>query len=347
MREKVKKLWKLCFSDNDEFIDMYFNLRYNSEVNVAIESGDEVIAALQMLPYPITFHGNSVPTAYISGACTHPDYRSRGVMRELLSQAFGRMYRNNIAFTTLIPAEPWLFGYYARVGYTTAFRYGKRTFHLPTSETDTSSPTSSAKTGWCFQAYTDYDEDVYQYMNRKMQERPCCLQHTKADFHVILADLNLSRGCIFTLSNEFGIAALAIVYPDEEASKLFINELFADTPEAERLLLTRICQDMQTENLDIIMPPVKDQSAFDLGMIRIIQAKPVLQLYAAAHPEEEMNIDLIDNELSANNGYYYLNKGKCMYSHRRLPGAHERLTIGQLTEKVFASERAYMSLMLN
>lgn len=68
-------------------------------------------------------------------------------------------------------------------------------------------------------------------------------------------------------------------------------------------------------------------------MIRIIQAKPVLQLYAAAHPEEEMNIDLIDNELSANNGYYYLNKGKCMYSHRRLPGAHERLTIGQLTEK--------------
>ena len=184
-------------------------------------------------------------------------------------------------------------------------------------------------------------------MNRKMQERPCCLQHTKADFYVILADLNLNRGCIFTLSDEFGIAALAIVYPDKEASKLFINELFADTPETERLLLTRICQDMQTESLDIIMPPVKDQSAFDLGMIRIIQAKPVLQLYAAAHPEEEMNIDLIDNELSANNGYYYLNKGKCMYSHRRLPGAHERLTIGQLTEKIFASERAYMSLMLN
>ena len=177
MREKVKKLWKLCFNDNDEFVDMYFNLRYNSEVNVAIESGDEVIAALQMLPYPITFHGNSVPTAYISGACTHPDYRSRGVMRELLSQAFGRMYRNNIALTTLIPAEPWLFGYYARVGYATAFRYGKRTFHLPTSETDTSSLTSSAKTGWCFQAYTDYDEDVYQYMRKYMIDKIAAKKH--------------------------------------------------------------------------------------------------------------------------------------------------------------------------
>ena len=43
MREKVKKLWKLCFNDNDEFVDMYFNLRYNSEVNVAIESGEMCI----------------------------------------------------------------------------------------------------------------------------------------------------------------------------------------------------------------------------------------------------------------------------------------------------------------
>ena len=110
--------------------------------------------------------------------------------------------------------------------------------------------------------------------------------------------LALSSGCIFTLSDESGIAALAIVYPDEEASKLYIKELLADTPEAEHSLLTRICQNMHTETLDIIMPPIKDQSSFDLGMIRIIQAKPVLQLYAAAHPEEEMNIDLIDNELS-------------------------------------------------
>ena len=92
---------------------------------------------------------------------------------------------------------------------------------------------------------------------------------------------------------------------------------------------------------------MEDQSAFNLGMIRIIQAKPVLQLYAATHPEEEMNIDLVDEQLSANNGYYYLNKGKCMYSHRRIPGAHERLTIGQLTEKIFSGEKAYMSLMLN
>lgn len=347
MREKVRKLWKLCFNDSKEFVDMYFRLRYNNDVNVAIESGNEVIAALQMLPYPMTFCGNEVATAYISGACTHPDYRSRGVMRELLSQAFGRMYRNDIAFSTLIPAEPWLFDYYARTGYVTAFRYGKRTFTLPADGKDSFSPVPPTGIAWKFQTFTDYNEDIYCYLNRKMQERPCCLQHTEADFRVVLADLELSEGYIFTLSDELGIAALAVAYPDDTSSILHIGELLSDTPEAERLLFTYICRSMQTEILHIVMPLAKGQPAFDLGMIRIIQAKPVLQLYAATHPEEEMNIDLVDDQLSANNGYYYLNKGKCMYSHKRIPGAHERLTIGQLTAKVFSAEQAYMSLMLN
>ena len=45
MKEKVKALWKLCFDDSDQFIDMYFRLRYKSEINVVIESGNEVISA--------------------------------------------------------------------------------------------------------------------------------------------------------------------------------------------------------------------------------------------------------------------------------------------------------------
>lgn len=109
MREKVKKLWKLCFNDSEEFTELYFRLRYNNDINIAIQSGEEVIASLQMLPYPMTFEGEDIHTAYISGACTHPDYRNQGVMHELLSQAFARMLHNNVALSTLIPAEPWLF----------------------------------------------------------------------------------------------------------------------------------------------------------------------------------------------------------------------------------------------
>ena len=104
MREKIKSLWKLCFNDSDEFTDMYFRLRYSNEVNIAIQSGEEVIAALQILPYPMTFGKSEIKTGYVSGACTHPDYRNRGAMRELLSQAFTRMLHNDMSISTLIPA---------------------------------------------------------------------------------------------------------------------------------------------------------------------------------------------------------------------------------------------------
>ena len=52
MREKVKNLWKLCFNDSDEFTDMYFRLRYSNDVNIAIQSGEEVIAPCKCCPIP-------------------------------------------------------------------------------------------------------------------------------------------------------------------------------------------------------------------------------------------------------------------------------------------------------
>ena len=79
----------------------------------------------------MTFEGEDIHTAYISGACTHPDYRNQGVMHELLSQAFARMLHNNVALSTLIPAEPWLFDYYGRSGYAPYSAMPKRPLSLP------------------------------------------------------------------------------------------------------------------------------------------------------------------------------------------------------------------------
>ena len=72
-----------------------------------------------------------------------------------------------------------------------------------------------------------------------------------------------------------------------------------------------------------LLPPEDQQPQHPLGMARIINAKEVLQIYAAAFPKDEMQLELSDKQLSVNNGYYYLCKGKCMYSTERLPGIYE------------------------
>ena len=73
-KDEVKALWKLCFTDSDEFTDLYFDLRYKDDINMAVREEGKIISALQMISYPMTFCGETIATSYVSGACTHPDY---------------------------------------------------------------------------------------------------------------------------------------------------------------------------------------------------------------------------------------------------------------------------------
>ena len=213
IKEQVKALWKVCFDDSEEFVEMYFRLRYKTEVNVAIKSGDEVISALQMLPYPMTFGGETVQTSYISGACTHPDFRSKGVMRELLSQSFARMLRNGVHFSTLIPAEPWLFDYYARMGYASVFKYSTKEIVLPEFIPSKEIAVS---------VVSEFQEEVYSYLNKKLSERACCIQHTSEDFQVIMTDLAISGGYLFVARQENEIKGITIIYKGDK--HIIIND---------------------------------------------------------------------------------------------------------------------------
>lgn len=336
IKEQVKALWKLCFEDSEEFVEMYFKLRYKNEVNVAIQSGDEVISALQTLPYPMTFCGEMVQTSYISGACTHPDFRSKGVMRELLSQSFARMLRNGIQFSTLIPAEPWLFDYYKRMGYATVFQYSVKEMTLPEFI-----PSKEIAVN----VVSKPQDEVYSYLNKKLSERPCCIQHSAEDFQVIMADLPISGGNLFVAKQANEIWGIAIIYKRENC--IIINELLAEDKDTEYSLLFAIKQYTGCNHIIQLLPPDKELPQHSLGMARIINAKEVLQIYASAFPEDDMQLEVSDKQLSVNNGYYYLSDGKCRYSAERLPGAHIQTNISELTEKILKKLNPYMSLMLN
>ena len=336
IKEQVKALWKICFDDSEEFVEMYFRLRYKTEVNVAIQSGDEVISALQMLPYPMTFGGETVQTSYISGACTHPDFRSKGVMRELLSQSFARMLRNGVHFSTLIPAEPWLFDYYARMGYASVFKYSTKEIVLPEFI-----PAKEIAVS----VVPEFQEEIYSYLNKKLSERACCIQHTLEDFQVIMTDLAISGGYLFVARQEDEIKGVTIIYKGDK--HIIINELCAEDKDVEYSLLYAIRQHTGYKCMVQLLPPEDQQPQHPLGMARIINAKEVLQIYAAAFPEDEMQLELSDKQLSVNNGYYYLCKGKCMYSTERLPGTHIQMNISELTGRILQPLKPYMSLMMN
>lgn len=336
MKEKVKALWKLCFEDSDEFIDMYFRLRYSDEINIAIESEGQVISALQMIPYPMTFCGHTVRTSYISGACTHPDFRGKSIMRELLLQAFTRMSHNGILFSTLIPAEPWLFDYYERMGYAPVFLYSIDKITVPERTLSKEVKVSCV---------SEYQEEVYRYLSRKLSDRPCYVQHTQEDFQTIMGDLSVNNGMLLITHQENGISGIAILYQDDEY--LVIHELFAENKEAENSLLCYIKHHADGKSVIRLSPSDNNRPEHRLGMARIIHAKEVLQLYAVAFPKDEMRLKLSDEQLPENNGYYYLREGACIFSIAPLPGTHIPMNISELTNRIFQSLQPYMSLMMN
>ncbi|MCD8310393.1 MAG: GNAT family N-acetyltransferase [Prevotellaceae bacterium] len=342
LREQVKALWKRCFTDGDAFTDLYFHLRYSDDINLCLQEDGHVVCALQLLPYALTFHGTMLKADYVSGACTHPDRRRHGLMRELLKQSFQHSYEKGVDLSFLIPAEPWLFDYYARSGYAPVFHITRR-LHIAGRH-------PAPLTHGLHVAHTDqYSPALYRYLTRKQMERPCCILHTEEDLHVVIANLRLFGGAVYTLCGDGNgkAVALAVVFPTE-TDGLTVGELLADSDALETCLLDAICQERGVNSLSVETPPRPDAPCLRLGMARIVRALPIVQRHAAAHAETTRTFYLVDNEVTANTGLYILERGTCRFRPGQLHQA-DVPTIGpaELTCRLFAPLQPYMSLMLN
>lgn len=348
MKEEVKELWKLCFNDSDEFIEMYFRLRYNNETTMTIQSGNKVVSSLQMPYYPMTFEGTEIQTAYISGACTHPDFRGKGVMSQLLAESFSRMVQKNIPLSILIPANPGLYDYYAKTGYATAF------FRTRIEENIANIPAN--KGNLQFKHITSFDKSVFDYCAEKAYNRPNCVQHTTEDFEAIMEDLRISGGAAIyctqasmrniTVKDSVAAPCRGVVFAYPEDSHLLITECFADNEMIMNSLIREAANHCGRSRIVRFELPNHSDKEEPFGMARIINARAILLFYAAAHPGKKLSIKLTDEQLSFNNGFYYIDKGLCTFSKSPQENEHLELTVRELGELIFDEARLYMSLML-
>jgi hypothetical protein len=118
IKEETIALWRDTFHDVEPFIQLYFSRVFKPEYNVICQVNQHTVAALQTLPYTMKYYSEEVRTAYISGVSVREEYRKQNMGNNLMSQAHFRLYHKDIVFATLIPAEEWLYDWYARCGYT-------------------------------------------------------------------------------------------------------------------------------------------------------------------------------------------------------------------------------------
>ena len=224
----VRRLWEQCFNDTPEFIDLYFRTRYRDELNETIVCNDRAVSALQIIPYEMT-------------SC--------------------RLYADGYRVSTLIPAEPWLFGCYATSGYAPVFTYAWSQHAITPVESRLS-----------VNEYRENHQGVYAYFCRKTAERPCGVLHSEADFRIVTEDLYLSEGYLLVARRDEKVVGLAFCVPNADMCR--VNECLADSPAIGQALLNKACERCFTEQVEWIHPARPGEEAHPLGMLRIIRAEP-------------------------------------------------------------------------
>lgn len=122
----VREMWKICFGDSDEYMELYFREKYRNENTLVYFDNNEAVASLQMLPYIFTFHQTEIPIAYFSGLCTLPEARKKGFMEALIRKAFEVLQQRQIPLAVLVPQEEWLLEFYDKFGFAKTFDAGDK-----------------------------------------------------------------------------------------------------------------------------------------------------------------------------------------------------------------------------
>lgn len=126
----MKALYEATFEDTEAVVDSFFENTFPVEAAVGIFEGEKAVSALYLLESEIVFpDGESEKAFYVYAVSTLPEYRSKGLMKKLLS--FGVAFAENAgaAGLFLVPAEESLFSLYEKNGYKKAFFYKEKTYY--------------------------------------------------------------------------------------------------------------------------------------------------------------------------------------------------------------------------
>ncbi|NLN41792.1 MAG: GNAT family N-acetyltransferase [Clostridiales bacterium] len=119
-KETIIKLWEYCFDDSSDFVQWFFNTRYQHENTLVVCDKDRICSALQLLPYNISIRSKKMETSYIVGVSTWPEDRGKGYVSELLYKSLAEMRKRKQWVSILLPFN---YNFYKKYGWETCYSY--------------------------------------------------------------------------------------------------------------------------------------------------------------------------------------------------------------------------------
>lgn len=356
----IKRIWQERFNDSGQWMDMVFSRIYRPDDAFALESDGETVSSLLLRPLDYIHFSHPLQCSYIYGAATLKRRQGQGHMTRLLDLTLRAAMERGDAVMFLRPSRKWLYGFYARFGFTPVVLADRQRFtsaHRFISRPDNYSVET-----------TVYDIDrLADDYTRLSACRQSTLIHSAADFKTILIDNSIDNGVKAIVNDHDGNTSAIAFATLSQAGHVHVSDLTASSEEAAEEALAAI--KAQIPDRMMIVDAYPERKGIDLtpkGMARIIDARRMLSVIAEANTSLRYVIRLSDPIIKENNAIFAISSGKVTRisadgkdaRHDLQPRIDLDVSIDTLTSILFSSAatgsifnlptaRPYLSLLLD
>ncbi len=121
----LKSIWRYCFDDKAEFVDWFFEEKYNYGNTLVACEMDNPVSNLQLIPYNLSFKDRQVDASYMVGVATMPEARGKGYVDALIRESLNVMRQRGNLIGLLLPFK---FDFYRKYGWELCYSHNAYKF---------------------------------------------------------------------------------------------------------------------------------------------------------------------------------------------------------------------------
>ena len=280
IKRQTRRLWRTCFEDSDEFINLYFRLKYSDETNVVLCRDGKVAAAVQVFPYKFRLGTSELPCGYISGLATMPELRHQGLATEVLLKAHVLLRKRGAVLSFLIPQNEDLRFFYAspkRGAYQTMAFRKEVTFKSEQMELIEGGKLEIVE------VEANYGE-LFPLFGLLTANEPAVVLPAEHDFETALQTVILEGGKVRAVRRSGRFTGLCFAVP-EGPGNIFLRTLFAEDEASERALLRSLFREFGVSEIHRRVPAMRHEAgALPYAMVHLLQRSDHLAHLLCEHP---------------------------------------------------------------
>lgn len=340
IKEQTRNLWRQCFTDPEEFLDIYFEEKYTDDNNLTVRHDGKVVAAMQLLPYRLTFYGSVQHAGYVSGLATLPAFRGKGYASNLLHEAHRRLYDRGATLSFLIPGGEELRKYYEQpehgAYWTSVYR---QVLPLDVSNDGDFDKIEVTRPD-------EWPQEFYVFYRRLTADLPFMVHPSENDFYAALEAADLSDGCyVLTARRKRRLTGFCLAVKEDDG-RVYVRTLAITDTATRAAFVAYLCRECGvTQVFRRFCLPGSIKGATPYAMARVINVPRFLAAIARPNPGFQLHVG-IDGDLAVpeNNGWYIVENG-----HVRLTDIKPDsiVTPGGLAAMFMAAQPMVMDLLLD